>query len=98
LATRIKVSIDGRVMPAVWCGPDVAGLFEAHPVHIAQDLTKMQVYVSTDESDVARSRRGRPEFQVDAFPTETFGKSFRGALNATTVQNVVDLYHRGGFR
>jgi HlyD family secretion protein len=58
---------------------------------IAQDLTKMQVYVSTDESDVGAVRAEQPvTFKVDAFPTQTFtGKVSAVRLNATTVQNVV---------
>jgi HlyD family secretion protein len=58
---------------------------------IAQDLTKMQVYVSTDESDVGAIRAEQPvTFKVDAFPTQTFtGKVSAVRLNATTVQNVV---------
>ncbi len=58
---------------------------------IAQDLTKMQVYVSTDESDVGAVHTGQSvSFKVDAFPTQTFnGKVSAVRLNATTVQNVV---------
>ena len=58
---------------------------------IAQDLTKMQVYVSTDESDVGTIQAGQDvNFKVDAFPKDTFkGKVSAVRLNATTVQNVV---------
>jgi HlyD family secretion protein len=58
---------------------------------IAQDLTKMQVYVATDESDVGSIQPGQPvTFKVDAFPTQTFtGKVSAVRLNATEVQNVV---------
>jgi HlyD family secretion protein len=58
---------------------------------IAQDLTKMQVYVSTDESDVGMIHAGQEvNFNVDAFPAQKFkGKVSAVRLNATTVQNVV---------
>jgi HlyD family secretion protein len=51
----------------------------------------MQVYVSTDESDVGSIQAGQDvNFKVDAFPKDTFkGKVSAVRLNATTVQNVV---------
>ena len=51
----------------------------------------MQVYVSTDESDVGTIHAGQEvNFNVDAFPTQKFkGKVSAVRLNATTVQNVV---------
>jgi HlyD family secretion protein len=58
---------------------------------IAQDLTKMQVYASTDESDVGMIKNGQVvTFKVDAFPRDTFtGRVSQIRMNATTVQNVV---------
>jgi HlyD family secretion protein len=58
---------------------------------IAQDLTKMQVYTSTDESDVGMIKNGQAvTFKVDAFPRDTFsGRVSQIRMNATTVQNVV---------
>jgi HlyD family secretion protein len=58
---------------------------------IAQDLTKMQVYTNTDESDVGMIKPGQKvEFRVDAFPKQTFTGSVQEVrMNATTVQNVV---------
>ncbi|MGH9550827.1 MAG: efflux RND transporter periplasmic adaptor subunit, partial [Terriglobales bacterium] len=58
---------------------------------IAQDLTKMQVYAKTDESDVGSVKVGRSVvFKVDAFPTDTFhGVVSQVRMNPTTVQNVV---------
>src|SRR4030095_6076025 len=55
------------------------------------DLTKMQVYAATDESDVGMIRPGQVvTFKVDAFPKDTFaGKVSQVRMNATTVQNVV---------
>ena len=51
----------------------------------------MQVYASTDESDVGVIHTGQiVTFKVDAFPKDTFtGRVSQVRLNATTVQNVV---------
>src|SRR5207245_11724354 len=70
----------------------VAASFQAPTLCVnAQDLTKMQVYAKTDESDVGQIRAGQPvNFTVDAFPKEAFrGKVEEVRMNATTVQNVV---------
>jgi HlyD family secretion protein len=58
---------------------------------VAQDLTRMQVYAATDESDTGNIKPGAAvTFQVDAFPTEQFhGRVSTVRLNPTTVQNVV---------
>ncbi len=91
--TTIRSPIDGRVVARnVDVGQTVAASLQAPTLFtIAQDLTKMQVYVSTDESDVGNIRPGQPAtFKVDAFPKETFsGHVSQIRLNATTVQNVV---------
>ena len=91
--TTIKSPIDGTVVARnVDVGQTVAASLQAPTLFtIAQDLTKMQVYVSTDESDVGNIRTGQPvTFKVDAFPKETFsGHVSQVRLNATTVQNVV---------
>ena len=91
--TTIRSPIDGTVVARnVDVGQTVAASLQAPTLFtIAQDLTKMQVYVSTDESDVGNIRPGQPaSFKVDAFPRETFtGRVSQVRLNATTVQNVV---------
>ncbi len=91
--TIIRSPIDGTVVARnVDVGQTVAASLQAPTLFtIAQDLTKMQVYVSTDESDVGNIRPGQPAtFKVDAFPRETFtGRVSQIRLNATTVQNVV---------
>ncbi len=91
--TTIRSPIDGTVIArSVDVGQTVAASLSAPTLFtIAQDLTKMQVYVSTDESDVGAIRTGQSvSFKVDAFPTQTFnGKVSAVRLNATTVQNVV---------
>jgi HlyD family secretion protein len=89
----IRSPIDGTVVSRnVDIGQTVAASLQAPTLfQIAQDLTKMQVYVATDESDVGSMRVGQPAtFKVDAFPKDTFtGRVSQIRLNATTVQNVV---------
>jgi HlyD family secretion protein len=91
--TIIRSPIDGTVIArSVDVGQTVAASLQAPTLFtIAQDLTKMQVYVATDESDVGAIHAGQTvNFKVDAFPTRTFaGKVSAVRLNATTVQNVV---------
>jgi HlyD family secretion protein len=91
--TTIRSPIDGTVIArSVDVGQTVAASLQAPTLFtIAQDLTKMQVYVSTDESDVGSIQTGQDvKFTVDAFPKNTFkGKVSAVRLNATTVQNVV---------
>jgi HlyD family secretion protein len=91
--TTIRAPIDGTVIARnVDVGQTVAASLQAPTLFtVAQDLTKMQVYVSIDESDVGAIRTGQDvNFKVDAFPTQRFnGKVSAVRLNATTVQNVV---------
>jgi HlyD family secretion protein len=91
--TTIRSPIDGTVIArSVDVGQTVAASLQAPTLFtIAQDLTKMQVYVSTDESDVGAIQTGQDaKFSVDAFPKDSFnGKVSAVRLNATTVQNVV---------
>jgi HlyD family secretion protein len=85
--------IDGTVVARnVTVGQSVAASLQAPIVFsIAQDLTRMQLYAATDESDTGNIKIGsEATFQVDAFPGETFhGRIGAIRLNATTVQNVV---------
>ena len=91
--TTIRSPIDGTVVARnVDVGQTVAASLQAPTLFtIAKDLTKMQVYVSTDESDVGTIHTGQSAtFKVDAFPNETFkGQISQVRLNAATVQNVV---------
>lgn len=91
--TTINSPVDGTVVARnVDVGQTVAASLQAPTLFIiAQDLTKMQVYVATDESDVGMIKVGQPAtFKVDAFPRDTFnGKVDQIRLNAATVQNVV---------
>ena len=91
--TVIKSPIDGTVVARnVDVGQTVAASLQAPTIFtIAQDLTKMQVYAKTDESDVGNIKlRRQVTFKVDAFPKDTFeGVVSQVRMNATTIQNVV---------
>jgi HlyD family secretion protein len=91
--TIIRAPIDGVVVARnVDVGQTVAASLQAPTLFtIAQDLTKMQVYAKTDESDVGQIAPGQPvAFKVDAFPNQTFrGRVMQVRMNPTTVQNVV---------
>ena len=91
--TTISAPIDGVVVARnVDVGQTVAASLQAPTLFtIAQDLTKMQVYTKTDESDVGQIRPGQKvTFKVDAFPRDAFaGRVSQVRMNATTVQNVV---------
>jgi HlyD family secretion protein len=91
--TSIISPIDGTVVARnVDVGQSVAATLQAPQVFtVAQDLTRMQVYAATDESDTGNIKVGTlVTFQVDAFPTEQFyGRVSAVRLNPTTVQNVV---------
>ncbi|HZS60095.1 MAG TPA: efflux RND transporter periplasmic adaptor subunit, partial [Gemmatimonadaceae bacterium] len=91
--TVIKSPVEGVVVARnVDVGQTVAASLQAPTIFtIAQDLSKMQLYAKTDESDVGRVRVHQDvTFKVDAFPKETFkGVVNEIRMNATTVQNVV---------
>jgi HlyD family secretion protein len=91
--TTIRSPIDGIVVARnVDVGQTVAASLQAPTIfNIAQDLTKMQLYAKTDESDVGRIKvEQQVTFKVDAFPKDVFhGTVSQKRMNATTVQNVV---------
>jgi len=91
--TTIRAPIDGTVVArSVDVGQTVAASLQAPTLFtIAQDLTKMQVYAKTDESDVGGMKRGQKvAFKVDAYPRESFsGTVSQVRMNSTVVQNVV---------
>ncbi|HYX52916.1 MAG TPA: efflux RND transporter periplasmic adaptor subunit [Candidatus Limnocylindrales bacterium] len=91
--TTIHAPIDGTVVARnVDVGQTVAASLQAPTLFtIAQDLTKMQVYAKTDESDVGQIRTGQKvSFKVDAYPRDTFtGIVSQVRMNSTIVQNVV---------
>jgi HlyD family secretion protein len=91
--TTIRAPIEGTVVArTVDVGQTVAASLQAPTLFtIAQDLTKMQVYAKTDESDVGGMKRDQKvTFKVDAYPRETFtGTVSQVRMNSTVVQNVV---------
>jgi HlyD family secretion protein len=91
--TTILAPIDGTVVARnIDVGQSVAATLQAPNVFtVAQDLTRMQVYAATDESDTGNIGVGAPvTFAVDAFPNELFhGRVSAVRLNPTTIQNVV---------
>ena len=91
--TIITSPIDGIVVSrSVDVGQTVAASLQAPTLFtIANDLTKMQVLASIDEADVGQIKQGtKANFNVDAFPGETFsGEITQLRLNAQTLQNVV---------
>lgn len=89
----IKSPVDGVILlRSVEPGQTVAASFQT-PVlfRIAEDLTRMQIDLSIDESDVGQVREGLPvSFTVDAFPNRNFtGTVHQIRLSATAVANVV---------
>lgn len=91
--TVIKSPVDGVILlRSVEPGQTVAASFQT-PVlfRIAEDLTRMQIDLSIDESDVGQVREGLPvNFTVDAFPNRNFtGTVHQIRLSATAVANVV---------
>ena len=90
---RIYSPIDGVVVARQYdIGQTVAASFQAPTLFtIAEDLTKMQVLVDVDQSDIGRVAIGQTtRFTVDAYPEESFsGLISQIRLNATQNQNVV---------
>ena len=73
--TVFRSPIDGIVVARnVDVGQTVAASLQAPTIFtIAMDLTHMQLYAKTDESDVGRVKTGQQvTFKVDAFPKELF--------------------------
>jgi HlyD family secretion protein len=91
--TTIRAPVDGVVVSrAVEPGQTVAASLQAPTLFtIAGDLTKMQVEVSVDESDIGRIKlEDRATFTVDSFPGQTFaGVVTQIRKAAQVVQNVV---------
>lgn len=91
--TQILAPVDGTVISRnMDVGQTVAASFQAPTIfQIAQDLTKMQVDTSVDESDVGPIRVGQPaNFTVDAYPGVTFpGEVVQIRQAPINVQNVV---------
>jgi HlyD family secretion protein len=91
--TSITAPVNGVVISRqVDAGQTVAASLNTPTLFtIAEDLSKMQVAVAIDETDIGRIRADqRATFTVDAFPGRTFNGTVQQIRKAaTTVQNVV---------
>jgi HlyD family secretion protein len=91
--TEIRSPIDGVVVERnADVGQTVAASLSAPQLFlIANDLRRMQIVVSVDESDIASIREGQPvRFTVQARPRERFtGRVEQVRLQSTTLENVV---------
>lgn len=91
--STIRSPVEGIVVSrSVDVGQTVAASFQTPTLFtIAQDLTKMQIDTSVDESDISRVKLGQPAtFTVDAYPDQQFTGTVVQIRNAPVVnQNVV---------
>lgn len=91
--TTITSPVDGVIISrSVEVGQTVAASLQAPTLFtIAQDLTKMQIYATVDESDIGKIHEGgNASFSVDAYPETRFNGVVTQVRNAaTTVSNVV---------
>jgi HlyD family secretion protein len=89
----ITAPVDGIVVSrAVDVGQTVAASMQAPTLFVlAEDLARMQVNASVDESDIGQIQPGqRVSFQVDAYPDQVFTGSVRQVrLEPVVEQNVV---------
>lgn len=90
----ILAPIDGVVVErTVDVGQTVAASLSSPQLfRIAEDLSKMRILVSVDESDIGAIREGQPaRFTVQAYPALTFtGIVKQVRLQSTTEENVVN--------
>jgi HlyD family secretion protein len=91
--TNIYSPIDGVVVErAMDVGQTVAASLSAPKLFIiANDLSRMQILASVDESDIGKIVAGQPvSFTVQSFPDRQFtGTVEQVRLNSTTLNNVV---------
>jgi HlyD family secretion protein len=92
--TSIYAPIDGVVVERnVDVGQTVAASLATPQLFlIANDLSRMQILASVDESDIGMIRTGQPvRFSVQAYPNETFSGTVQQVrLQSTTQENVVN--------
>lgn len=91
----ITSPIDGVILSkAVEEGQTVAASFNTPTLFtIVQDLTDMRVIAKVDEADIGGVKEGqRVEFNVDAYPTETFGGTVTQVRQEATIENNVVTY------
>lgn len=91
--TRITTPVDGTiVVRQVNVGQTVVSSMNATTLFlVARDLSKMQIWASVNEADIAKVQPGQEvRYTVDARPNETFtGKVNKIRPNATMSSNVV---------
>lgn len=91
--TRITSPVDGTVIVRqVNVGQTVVSSMNASTLFlVARDLSKMQIWASVNEADIAKVKEGQPvRFTVDGLPGETFpGYVNKIRPNATMSSNVV---------
>ncbi len=91
--TVIRSPVDGVVLTrAVEPGQTVAASLQAPTLFtIAEDLSKMKIQLTVDESDIGQVKPGQNvNFTVDAFPNRQFtGVVKQVQMAATTTNNVV---------
>lgn len=91
--TVIRSPVDGVVLTrAVEPGQTVAASLQAPTLFtIAEDLSKMKIQLTVDESDIGQVKAGQNvNFTVDAFPNRQFtGTVSQVQMAATTTNNVV---------
>jgi HlyD family secretion protein len=92
--TSIYAPIDGIVVERnVDAGQTVAASLSAPQLFlIANDLSRMQILASVDESDIGSIKDGQPvQFSVQTYPNQTFTGLVRQVrLQSTTTENVVN--------
>jgi HlyD family secretion protein len=92
--TSIYAPIDGIVVERnVDVGQTVAASLQAPQLFlIANDLSRMQILASVDESDIGAIKEGMPvRFTVQAYPNERFNGTVRQVrLQSATLENVVN--------
>lgn len=91
--TRITTPVDGTiVVRQVNVGQTVVSSMNATTLFlVARDLTKMQIWASVNEADIAKVKPGQEvRYTVDALPNENFtGTVNKVRPNATMSSNVV---------
>jgi len=92
--SEIRAPVDGVVLDrTVDEGQTVAASLSAPQLFlIAEDLSKMEILASVDESDIGKILEGQAvEFTVQAYPDSTFlGTVDQVRLQSTTQENVVN--------
>jgi HlyD family secretion protein len=92
--STIEAPIDGTIIErSVDAGQTVAASFSTPTLFvIAQDLSKMEIFASVDESDIGEIHtEQKVNFTVQAYPDEQFfGIAKQIRLQPTTISNVVN--------